>query len=430
MGFSGNQWYFANLSAAAGIACFARLRPEGSLRPLLFAALATLPGAFAHSTHLALWPALLLGALLMPVPRWTTIVCGALATAFVGLFLWGYAVPQAHPTPGGEPGSLLGFLAAYMSLRASADHAVAQLWGAVGLLLFVLAVIVVLRRPRARRAVLVPLLLVACYALGNGIGTSVARVGFGVNMAFASRYASLPSLFWLGTLGTLAVAAYESPDRRRRAWALGAAGIVMALFLVATNRSGLPVFRQHLKGAERQPLGALAMRWNVWDVEALRHISFSPDQTRQSTGFFAARRHRPYDRTAEWPLGSRWSGAAPDEAAEPAGRWRTAKPVAPGFFAVTGRTRTPARPGDRIVFLDHEGIMRGGAVFVPRPEAPRPPLLRRRPVGLEWEGYLESRCRRGLRAYLETAAGANRTLVPLNTAEIAKSSVAARCAAE
>jgi hypothetical protein len=132
---------------------------------------------------------------------------------------------------------------------------------------------------------------------------------------------------------------------------------------------------------------------------------------------------------AEWPLGQRWSGAPPDENAEPSGRWRTAKPVAPGFFAVSGNILSPSRPGERIVFLDNEGTMRGGGVLVPRAEAPRPPLLGRRPAGTHWEGYLEDRCRRGLRAYLETGDSPNRKLVPLRTADTAKNSVAARCAA-
>ncbi len=425
MGFSGNQWYLANFSAAAAIACFARLRRGSPWWALLPALALTLPGAFAHSTHLALWPALFVVALLVPVPRGTVALCAAASVAFAGLFLWQYAVPRNHPVPGQETASLGRFFASYLSLRASAAPAFARWWGAAGLGLFALALVLVLRRQRAQRAVFAPWLALAVYALLNAAGTSLARAGFGESMALTSRYASLPALFWLGTLGTLGLVAWEAPaDRRRRGLLL--LSLVTAAFLGATYRSGRELLLQHLKAVERQPLGGLAVLWKVPDEDALRTICFSPNLPQISRAFFSRAGQKPYDREAEWNLGRLWDGS-PAAAGPPAGRWRRAQTRIPGFVAVSGNARPASGGVRRIVFLDREGRLRGGGVMIPPTEAAAPPLLHSRPSGPTWFGYLDAACAKGVRPYAEIEEHGERRLEPLSIAEQPKAVLASAC---
>jgi hypothetical protein len=426
MGFSGNQWYLANLSAAMAIACFARRGAHSSWRALLPALALTLPGAFAHSTHLALWPALLLVALVVPAPRGAVAFCAAAAAAVAALFLWQYAVPRNHPVPGQETASLARFFASYLSLRASAVPALARWWGAAGLALFALGLALVLRRQKTARAVFTPWLAVAVYALLNAAGTSLARAGFGESMALTSRYASLPALFWLGTLGTLALLAWEAPAPGRRRDLL-LVSLAAAVFLAATYRSGLELLRQHLKSVERQPLGGLAVLWKVPDEDALRTICFSPNLPQLSRPFFVRAANKPYDREAEWRLGQPWQGPPPAEGRSAAGRWRRAQARIPGFLAVSGNVRPERGSVRRIVFLDRDGLLRGGGVMVPPAEVKAPPLLHARRQGPSWYGYLDAACAKGVRPYAEIEERGSLRLEPLSIADQPKAALARSC---
>jgi hypothetical protein len=426
MGFSGNQWYLANASAAAAIAVFARLRPDSSWRALLPALAFSLPGAFAHSTHLALWPALLLVCLVVPSPRGAAAFCAAATAAFLGLFLWHYAVPRNHPVPGQETASLGSFFASYLSLRASSAPAVARWWGLAGLILFALGVFLVLRRRRASRAVFAPWLALAVYALLNAAGTSVARAGFGESMALTSRYASLPALFWLGSLAILGLCAWEAPPRWR-ARSLGALALVTAMFLFATTRSGLELLRQHLKAVERQPLGGLAVLWRVDDDEALRTLCFSPNLPQLSRDFWRRIHHKPFDREAEWRLGEAWTGPPPPDEGVARGRWRRAQTRVPGFLSVSGNIRPGQGEVRRVVFLDREGRMRGGAVLVPPTEAPPPSLLRASPLAPSWFGYLAEECAKGVRPYAEVEERGEVRLEAIATADQPKAAIGDLC---
>jgi hypothetical protein len=414
MGFSGNQWFLANLSACAALLLFQRAPAGAPWFALLPAFLATIPGAFAHSTHLAIWPALLLAALLAPAPRAAAAFCLGAATVFFALFRWGFGGELGHPAPGAGFGEHLDFVATYLGLHGSGGFGEDRHWGGAGILLFALALGIVARRPRPSRRALVPWLALAGYAAFQAVGSAIARSGLGVDAARVSRYASLPALFWTGTLATLAIAAWDLRPGRIRRLSLAAIGSVALLLLVSSTTAGLQLLRHQLRRVEQQPLAALAMRWNIADYEAIRSLTPAPANVQVSRSFFVRTRHIPFDRAADWQLGA--AVARPPAVGERVrGKWLTAAARPGGFLAVTGKAQAAADDARRVLFLDREGVLRGAAVFVPRRQDGLPSLLRRRRSVETWSGYLDAEWAPRVTPHLETEEAGSARLVRLST---------------
>ncbi|HZI64429.1 MAG TPA: hypothetical protein VFE44_06585 [Thermoanaerobaculia bacterium] len=433
LGFSGNQWFLANLSAIGAIALLVRLRPGAALGALAPVVLVGAVGAFCHGTHLALWPALVVGSLLLPTPRGAPLVLGVSGAAAAAFFSWGFGSPSRALPPAADAPSAFDFFRSYLGLLMTRDPERARHWGTLAVALGVAAVVAALaaRSPERRRERL-PWLLVLLYAAGNALGTSIGRARLGAQIALSSRYASLPALFWAAALVLLGLAVWQwEPRRPASRWAARAAFAAFALAtLLPTLAVGRARLEAYLARGQRHPLAALALLWRVEDTTALRTLTPAIEQLDWTRDFFVRVRHVPFDRAGDWPLGS--SIEAPRAGGAPAGRWESAAPVAAGFLGIVGLVNNEwdgAERRQRVLLLDASGALRGGGVFVPRPRAPRPLLLRRAPLPFRWEGYLQRGCHGEITAWLELRGSSE--LYPLRrTAGIDKvlAAEAAACA--
>jgi hypothetical protein len=408
LGFSGNQWFLANLSAVAAIALFLRRGPEDRWTALLPALAVGALGVLCHSTALGLWPALFAGCLLVPRPRGALAVVAVGALAVGAAFASGYQVPAHHPAPRADVPSLATFVPTYLGSVWSHDVDAARTMGWVGLGLLALAVAAVLRTERSVRRPLVAWLAIAVYSLANACGSAVARSGFGERMAVAIRYVSLPALFWLGVLGVLglALAAREPRGRRLAArWALAALAVSLA---AASAVLGVERLRSQLHAVRYQPLAALALRWGVDDPNVLKRVTPAVREVHGPEAFFRRVGHVPYGGEDFCRLGERVAGAEPRNArSRPVGSILKLRPLRGGFTVVSGRLDLEPPSTGRVLFVDAAGRCVGGGVFVPRPRAPEAPLFPPPPTPRTWTGYLDRRlCQGSVAVFYEPARGA------------------------
>ncbi len=297
LSFGGIHSYLSDLLAILSIAVVVRF--AGSRYgpwPLIFLGVAA---SFTFSSHLALWPALALGALVMG-PRWRNLAVIALAAALAyGIFLWGIH-PFSRPSsswPGVAP--ILGYLCAFVGAPFTRDPELARTLGGTGLALSAaLQLWVYLRLPAARPATAF-WLMALLYGLGNGLLAALARVArFGEAQGMAARYQLFVGLFWAATVVVAALAARQLAPRRRR-WTTLAGALTLIAVAVPIYAKGVPTLGAHADRGKRQEVAALAFLWSAWDEDLVRQtISINPAQPISLVELLQRLDHVPFDRPA------------------------------------------------------------------------------------------------------------------------------------
>ncbi len=395
LGFSGTQWFMANLSAVGALGLAVSARPEDANRRLVWAVLAGVLGAFAHSTHLALWPALALALVLVPGPRWRWFWVAGGAAAVYALYALTYSIPSGHPHPTAEPLAVAHFVLLYLGALVSETSAICLGVGVVGIALGLIAVWLAVReRDPERRRPRALFLALAVYAFFNAVGSAVARVGFGFEMALSSRYASLPSLFWIGVLGVLAVTAWQRSGREGARPRIAGAGVLaLSLLVVAPMEvSGIERLRLQLARAAAQPFSALALHWGSWDAAALAIVGATRSPgVKAGIEFQRDLGHVPFDIPDAWPRGAR---LPPDPSAAPpydGVRIEGADPSNDRVFVRVRAARRGHEVGEepsRVLLADGGGAVRGALVATRLPSDPTP-ILGATPPPTVWLGFLE-----------------------------------------
>jgi len=311
MGFSGTIWFLSNMCALAAIVSFTWSVQKRAVRWAWCAAGLGVAGAFSYSTNLSLWPALLVGALLLRAPRRHTVIVVGTGLLVLGLFFVTYHTPPWSPTLNTTHDvTLAEYVATYMGGVAFGTARLAAIYGAFVLVGAGLLILAILRsRDRALRHAMAPWIMIQVYALGNCLGTAVGRSGWGPGQALSSRYASLPALFWAATLVELTTLLW----RRQVAGSTGRApraivmGIIVLGLTLPMEYYGFGRYRYHLERAARLPLAELAMRYHVNDNQAVLLFIPWPKHLLDSLPFLEATRHIPFDRPPDPSIGHSFS---------------------------------------------------------------------------------------------------------------------------
>ena len=245
------QVFLNVLFATATIAVLRRTPLEW--KTLAAAALLGFVATYSFGNGLLVWPIGMVLVALAPEVRgrrWIHLLGWAFVSlAVIGSYLAGFRGGAAPPleTILIRPIAYLRYVTTFLgsplaSFSGSAwpprDTGVAAVVGTAGVLLLVVATAKALRRPRAEW----PLgsLALAAYALASGLVVSVARFTFGTPNALASRYTTVSSLFWIGTIGVVWSVAAIRERPARRLWA-GAVGAIATLLIVSSLYS-IPIF--------------------------------------------------------------------------------------------------------------------------------------------------------------------------------------------
>lgn len=231
-GMSGVTWVCANLAVLA--AMYVLYRRPASYRALAFAIVLALLAAQCYSTGV---PALLLIGIqsaLRRETRWRGLAV-TVAGMVAGVL---YGSVSASVFPGKQvfsPRAVAEYAAAFLGSGLTVHVALAMVWGALAFLLFAWLVI----RALARGFDLPPTqafwTAVGGYAICAAGMAAVGRVGvFGLGGAVASRYATMPTLFWVALIGLLLAGRATQPAAAARVrviatLALAGVGIVTAI---------------------------------------------------------------------------------------------------------------------------------------------------------------------------------------------------------
>ncbi len=293
LGFSGAIWClaaFLSVAAVSGLVWAVESRPG---RVPWTAMVPAALGSLANTSALAVWPALVVGALLLRL-RWRQVLllaaCGAVA---VGAYVGTYRPMAAHPDPntGGDPGLLLGHAAAVLGSPLAAWWWLAAVLGGLGVgAVAVLAVVVARRGDGTGRGRAAGWAMLAVWSTLTAVGIAVGRSGFGLEQALQSRYVTVAAPLWVGLVG-LVVAA----GRRQRGWMRGAALVLALALATATMLRGLPVLRSYLHRAQMQPLARQALRLGVDDPQVLRFLTPAVPQLLRFRPYLKALHHVPFD---------------------------------------------------------------------------------------------------------------------------------------
>ncbi len=459
MGFSGTIWFFGNALAVAAFTTLAGrsgVPGPGKLRWVLLFGLAA---AFSHSTHLALWPALLAGAIFLRLRLRQTVLVAIGMTFVLSLYATTYRSLDAHPSPNTRRTEVLvDYTSNYLGSLFSEDPEMAKALGLAGIVVCLLGCAVgfvwsligsrdlqrkdasgkaasgkaasgkdasgkdasgkdLLRKDALRkdalrkdalRKDLAPWLMLQLYGLGNASLTAIARSGFGEEQATASRYASVAAMFWIGLLTSIGILAW----RFRPAPRLPKIAVAI-LCLALVGGSGIamhvraePLMDRFLGRGSRQRVAALALTQGIRDDKILsRAVTPAPAQVWAIYEYLRASGHVPFDKDPVWRLDKQFPASLFSPRPHPLvnSKLDRLESFPDRYVRVTGWAFSSEVEIVDVRIFGYEGLMKGEIfTHIRRPELAR--WIDERSAWSGWEGYAQiDRTKPGLKAYVRVA---------------------------
>jgi len=359
---SGAAWLPANLLCLVALLLLRRERP-------ILAAVAGLGASVSYGTGAAVWPALLVAALVARRPRRDLIpmAVGAVATALLHLTADTNQVATDRPSPV----ELVSYLVKMLgSLLAPGSEGTAALIGSIGLVaLFGTAALLVVRRVEAAA----PWLGVATFGLGGLALMSWGRATTIVS-PLQSRYAAPAGAVWIATIVLVTVAARHLVPRPEGAARLVPAVAASLAILVAVPLAWTghdTVERLHAGEAIQDQL-EIAIRLGIADGSTALFPGYQPFP--EVTPMLEATGHYPF--VADWDrdcdlLGTTVPADRLEDAPRRSGSINRVEPLLDGGVLVAGGIRRELAPRC-VVVLDPDGVVVGAAVLADsdRPRTP------------------------------------------------------------
>lgn len=245
------QMFLNVLGVTTGVLFLTR-RPLG-WKELAIASVFGILATYSFGNGLLFWP---IGLILVAVapetrrPRWLLATAWLLVSAaIIGSYLLDFRLERSATLESvlNDPVNYVRYFLTYLgspvaSFSGSAwpprDSGVAALVGAAGCLLLLYAIRRTIRTSGDPKRLL-PFLALAAYAVGSGLLATRSRSHFGIPQAYASRYTTISSLFWIGTIGALAMSvAYRDRPSWFQRTSLGA----IALLILVSSLSSVHEF--------------------------------------------------------------------------------------------------------------------------------------------------------------------------------------------
>ncbi|MDY6802911.1 MAG: hypothetical protein SXA11_03760 [Cyanobacteriota bacterium] len=200
-GYSGVHWVIANLFVIASIYCQTKLLQSNPNKWAIASIIFGILGCISYSTPLALWPILCAASLLMRLPRRIIIAYFTCTILVVGTYFITYKTPSHHPSLSQvNLVDTLAYIPVYLGAIFSHNIPVALIIGTFGLILAAVFHLYWLLSKPLNNIDWLPWLSIIIYSFGTALMAAISRSGFGIEQAIASRYATLPALFWLSLI--------------------------------------------------------------------------------------------------------------------------------------------------------------------------------------------------------------------------------------
>lgn len=363
-------------------------------------------GCISYSTPLGLWPILCGAAIVLRFPRRITYLYFAASIAVIGIYFLTYKTPSNHPSLTKiNPLKTLEYIPIYLGGIFSENLIVASIIGIIGSIAvtgfvgyWLLAKkSVQLGYPVGNRPNWLPWLSIQLYTLQTALMAAVSRSGFGVEQATASRYATLPALFWMSTiiLTVLAVRELQPKPRIQERWLTPLFAVVTAAVILMYGVGG-ETARAIGRRATYQPLVALSLQLGITDITLIKErVGNKPAAFVGLIDALKTNNLVPFNRDIK-----KYNFcAALDTKIDPnllsapkdgvPGYFDTITKLAPAAARVIGWVGDPENHVKCIVILNQENVVRGFAMS----GFPRPDLVNLFGVAYEsaaWRGYIQT----------------------------------------
>lgn len=420
-GFSGVHWIIANLFVICSIFCLQSyvtlLSSKREVEPMdihshavpgneewkqnnwvigsiIFGVL----GCISYSTPLGLWPILCGAAIVLRFPWRITYLYFAASIAVIGIYFLTYRTPANHPSlTKVNPLKAVEYIPIYLGGIFSENIIIASFIGIIGLIAVMGFVCYWLFVKKVDRLHWLPWLSIQLYALQTALMAAVSRSGFGVEQATASRYATLPALFWMSTivLTVLWVRELQPTPRIQGRWLtplFAVATVAVILMYGVGGETAMAIAHR----ATYQPLVALSLQLGITDVTLIKdRVGNKPAAFIGLIDALKTNNLVPFNRDIK----KHNFCAALDTKIDPnllsapkdgvPGFFDTATKLAPTAARVIGWVGDPENNVKCIAILNQENIVRGFAMS----GFPRPDLVKLFGPSYEfaaWRGYIQT----------------------------------------
>ncbi|WP_445244064.1 hypothetical protein [Microcoleus sp. OTE_8_concoct_300] len=409
-GFSGVHWIIANLFVICSIFCLQSyvtflgtpgagtgappLRNGWVIGSIVFGVL----GCISYSTALALWPILCAAAVVLRFPRRITYLYFIASIAVIGIYFLTYKTPSHHPSLTKiNPIKSLEYIPTYLGGIFSENIIVASIIGIIGLIAVTGFVGYWLFVKKVDRPDWLPWLSIQLYTLQTALMAAVSRSGFGVEQATASRYATLPALFWMSTivLTVLWVRELQPTPRIQGRWLtplFAVATVAIILMYGVGGETAMAIARR----ATYQPLVALSLQLGITDVTLIKdRVGNKPAAFIGLIDALKTNNLVPFNRDIKKHnfCAALATKIAPNLLSAPKdgvpGYFDTVTNLAPKAARVTGWVGDPENNVKCIAILNQENVVRGFAMS----GFPRPDLVNLFGPSYEfaaWRGYIQT----------------------------------------
>ncbi|MEG3954002.1 hypothetical protein [Microcoleus sp. herbarium2] len=355
-------------------------------------------GCISYSTPLALWPILCAAAVVLRFPRRITSLYFIASISVIGIYFLTYKTPSHHPSLTKiNPLKTLEYIPTYLGGIFSENIIVASIIGIIGLIAVTGCVGYWLFVKKVDRPDWLPWLSIQLYTLQTALMAAVSRSGFGVEQATASRYATLPALFWMSTivLTVLWVRELEPTPRIQGRWLtplFAVATVAIILMYGVGGETAMAIARR----ATYQPLVALSLQLGITDVTLIKdRVGNRPAAFIGLIDALKTNNLVPFNRDIKKHnfCAALATKIAPNLLSAPKdgvpGYFDTITKLAPKTARVTGWVGDPENNVKCIAILNQENVVRGFAMS----GFPRPDLVNLFGPSYEfaaWRGYIQT----------------------------------------
>jgi hypothetical protein len=269
--------------------------PDTSKIRWMYVALSVLAsGAATYSigNGAAVWPILALIAVALRIPLRVMALYLAAGCAFVGSYLYHYVSPNPDLAPMESirhPLGLLKFATAYLGVAlppwVKLRNAVAISTGGLGLLAAAAMVLWLVRRRQWRSPLPMFLAGLMLFCVATAFITGLARLGLGLDAAFASRYQTFNLLFWF----SVAVCWLLILSEMSQPWRTPVLAAIAFTTLLAASQFPLPLRAGQLI-TRRSEAAATSLLTGVADRKALALLNTDPDMVWRESGYLRQQR--------------------------------------------------------------------------------------------------------------------------------------------
>ena len=404
-GFSGVHWIIANLFVICAIFCLQSYVTSLSnkeeskqniwvIGSIIFGIL----GCISYSTPLALWPILCAAAVVLRFPRRITYLYFAASIAVIGIYVLTYKTPSHHPSLTKiNPLKTLEYIPTYLGGIFSENVIVASIIGIIGLIAVTGFVSYWLFVKKVDRPEWLPWLSIQLYTLQTALMAAVSRSGFGLEQATASRYATLPALFWMSTiiLTVLWVRELQPTPRIQGRWLtplFAVTTVAIILMYGVGGETAIAIARR----ATYQPLVTLSLQLEITDISLIKdRVGNRPAAFIGLIDALKTNNLVPFNRDIKKhnfcaALDTKIDPnllSAPKEGVP--GYFDTVTKLAPAASRVIGWVGDPENNVKCIAILNQENLVRGFAMSgFPRPDLVN--LFGPAYASAAWRGYIQT----------------------------------------